>query len=403
MVRDLAAWLAHQEALHPEEIDLSLARVAEVAARMEVLPCATRTVLVAGTNGKGSTVTWLEAMLLAQGEQRVGTYTSPHIWRYNERIRIHGEPVSDEQLVAAFEAVEAARGDLPLTYFEFGTLAAFRIQRDAALDVAVLEVGLGGRLDATNVVDPDVCIITSIGLDHQDLLGPDREAIAKEKAGILRPGVTAIIAERDPPLALTRAAAVCDDHWIGDCFDGLELAAVAGDAVTADLMGAALHAYAQLVPEERWRIGRAREALIAAAPRARCELLPGTPSLLLDVGHDPTAAARLASLLTAREGDGRRIAVFGMLRGKDLEGYLDTLEPQVDAWIVCELATPRARPSEELVVALRARGAEVLSVAPDPATGLDEARSRLHQTRDLVLVIGSFHTVGGIPERDTLG
>ncbi|MEE4661273.1 MAG: Mur ligase family protein, partial [Halieaceae bacterium] len=289
--RSLDAWLDYLLTLHPRNIELGLERVASVAERLALLTPAPTVVTVAGTNGKGTTTTLVEALALHAGK-RVGVYTSPHLLRYNERIRVNGLPVDDRQIVAAFEVIEAARGAVPLTFFEFGTLAALQVFAAQPLDVVVLEVGLGGRLDATNIVDPDIAVITSIALDHQEWLGDTREAIGAEKAGILRTGVPAIIADRDPPDSVLQRAAELQcpverwsDRFQSPLQNGLRPENVFAALAVARRLG--IH------PGDA-----AAEVLAGVTVPGRLQRtsLQGRP-VVLDVAHNPHAAAHLANNL----------------------------------------------------------------------------------------------------------
>jgi dihydrofolate synthase / folylpolyglutamate synthase len=387
---------------------LGLERVNTVAEDMELLPAAPRIVLVGGTNGKGSVAT-LTAEILRACELRVGTYLSPHLWNYTERVQVAGADVAEAWLCEAFDAVELARDGVPLTYFEFGTLAALWVFREAALDVAVVEVGLGGRLDATNIVDPDVSVITNIGLDHQQLLGTTRDAIAREKAGILRLGGPAVIGERDPPPALSDAAQGADARWLGRDFDLTTEGSgwrytddtewslpgpLAPHAYLRDNAACAIAAARTLVPG--LGLQHVMDALAATALPGRCQRLPGRPELLLDVGHNPEAARALAGALADSGLPHPRVAVFGMLDDKDAAGYVEALAGQVDAWIVTEMPTPRASSAIALISVLQTRGQQVIARAPSPWDGLVAARDAAGPTGS-VLVLGSFHCAGAIP------
>ena len=297
---DLAAWLARLESLHPSAIELGLERVAAVAQRMALLPVAARVVTVAGTNGKGSTIAVLDA-ILRSGGVRTGCYTSPHLQRYNERVRIDGTEATDRQLVDAFQAVEWARDGTSLTYFEFGTLAALKLFQDAGVDCLLLEVGLGGRLDAVNIVDADLAVITSIALDHQDWLGDTREQIALEKAGILRPGCTAVCADPDPPASLLRQFAQlgCELHLLGREFEPLpDSGGLRGDNVAAALTSAALLG----IDVEALDLQRLLQQLGLEGRVQRARV--GGVTVWLDVAHNPAAAANLADAAAPLTGPG---------------------------------------------------------------------------------------------------
>ena len=409
MERTLAQWLEHQQAVHPKAIDMGLARVGEVARRLGLGKPARHVATVGGTNGKGSTVAFLEAMARAAG-LRVGAYTSPHLLRYNERVRIDGSEASDGALVAAFERIEAARADIPLTYFEYGTLAALLLFEAADLDLAILEVGLGGRLDATNLVDPDVAVITTVDLDHQDYLGEDRESIGAEKAGILRAGKPCVLAEKDPPSSVLRRAYAIgafairghSDYLVDDLGETgwrwrepgysidlppprMEAPAQRGNAAAAI---AALRALDLPVPDEALRTG-VREA---RAP-GRLQRLPGAPETVLDVAHNPQGARQLADWLAAHPKP--TVAVFSALADKDLGGISAPLAPWLLAWHLGPItdAGPRGLAVDELARRLAEHLPRDILF---PHRSLAEARAAAAAQAGpggRVLVFGSFHTV----------
>lgn len=410
---NLTQWLDYQQGLHTQSVDLGLDRVREVAARMGLGRPARRVITVAGTNGKGSTVAFLEAIARAAGH-RVAAYTSPHLRRYNERVRIDGAEVDDAALIAAFEAVEAARGATALTYFEFGTLAALWLFARESLDLAILEVGLGGRLDAVNLIDADVAIITTIALDHTEYLGPDRETIAREKAGVLRAGRPAIIAELDPPDSLLREAdrigapvlragrnfraRAAGDGWVLEDdrgaltlpWPGLRAPAQLGNAASAI---AALRALVPALPVSDDAI--AQGVAEARAP-GRMQLLPGPVDIVLDVAHNPQAAQQLAAWLRANRPRGANLAVFAALADKDVANEVAALMDQVDLWYLAGLASVggRGQPVEQLwqkVGSLLSRSLVMRHASV--AQALAAAR-KAAQPGDRIVVFGSFHTVG---------
>jgi dihydrofolate synthase/folylpolyglutamate synthase len=379
----LDAWLAHLEALHPRGaagIELGLDRVAAVKLRLcqrESCPV----VLVGGTNGKGSTCAMLERILLAAG-YRVGLYTSPHLLRYNERVRIDGAAVGDAELCQAFGRVEQARGDAALTYFEFGTLAAWEVFATAGLDAIILEVGLGGRLDATNVYDPDCAIVTGVDLDHMDFLGADREAIGREKAGIFRSGVAAICGDAQPPQSLVAYAQATGArlqlmgrdfgyqrqelqwlYWLragnGDVTrrGGLAFPALRGERQLANAACAlaALDALHQRLPVAMQDI---RRGLGEVELAGRFQVLPGRPAVVLDVAHNPQAARTLAANLGEMAFHRNTWAVFGMLADKDVDGVIGALRERVTHWLPCALEGVRAAGAAALADRLRAAGIE---------------------------------------------
>ncbi|GLQ46279.1 bifunctional folylpolyglutamate synthase/dihydrofolate synthase [Dyella lipolytica] len=364
----LAEWLDYQQHIHALGVDLGLDRVRAVWQRMGSPTLARRVVTVGGTNGKGSTVAFLEAMLTAAG-QRVGCYTSPHLMHYNERIRIAGVDAGDEALIDSFKRIELARGETSLTYFEFGTLAAFDLFARADLDVAVLEVGLGGRLDAVNLIDADAVVITTVDLDHVEWLGPDRDSIGREKAGIARSNRPAIVGELDPPHGLLDALALCGAHieragndfhveraahgWRWRHRDGTALAlpdpelAAPVQYANASAAIAAVHALQVIDAFELGRVAAASMHL-ASVP-ARLQSLGGDPALIVDVGHNPQAARALADWLDAEPG-GRVHAVYGALSDKDVGGVMTALGPRIAHWHLASLDqdTPRGLPAAVL-------------------------------------------------------
>ncbi len=411
--RSLGDWLAYLEQLHPTAIDMGLERAREVAVRLGLGRPARRIVTVTGTNGKGSTCAFIASLLHAQG-LKVGVYSSPHLLRYNERVQIDGEQASDEALCAAFAAVEAARDDVSLTYFEMGTLAAFWLFQRAGLDAAVLEVGLGGRLDAVNLVDADVSVVTNIGLDHSEWLGDSRDSVATEKAGIFRSGKPALCGDLHPPALLLDCAASLPAplylrgrdfdlaldahgwHWRGVSSAGepLELHDLPLLSLPVENAALAIQAFALLEPG--WQPERVADALLQTRVTGRLDRRTlrskgQNVPLLLDVGHNPHAASYLAESLAARPPTGRRLAVFGLLADKDLDGILDVLLPRVDGWAVAPLATPRSAPASDLHEALLRRGASV-SIHAGVAQAL-EAQLAQAEEGDEILLFGSFYCV----------
>ena len=411
--RSLQDWLEYLEQLHPVAIDMGLDRCRAVATRLGLTRPASQVVTVTGTNGKGSTCAFIAQMLAGQGKT-VGVYSSPHLLRYNERIRINGVDASDEALCQAFDVVEKARGSVSLTYFEMGTLAALWLFEREALDAVVLEVGLGGRLDAVNLVDADVAVVTNIGLDHAEWLGTTRESVAYEKAGIFRSEKPAVCGDCVPPESMLTSAKMSAVpllirgrdfdlvreatrwHWRGIDAGGrsIELRNLPMLTLPLENAASALQAFALL--GSPWEA----EQLIAALQRTRVAgrldrrsvCWRGVAlSLLLDVGHNPHAAAYLAGHLYRRPASGRRLAVFGLLADKDLAGVVGELTPVVDSWAVAPLATPRSRSAEELSGALMERGATVTI-----CTGISEALEQQCDEAlegDEILVFGSFYCV----------
>jgi dihydrofolate synthase / folylpolyglutamate synthase len=408
--KSLGEWLAYIERQHPQAIALGLDRVRTVADAMGLRRPARRVITVAGTNGKGSTVAFIEAIARAAG-WRVGGYTSPHVLVYNERVRIDGTDVDDATLVAGFEAVEAARGDTPLTYFEYGTLAALWCMQRASLDLAVLEVGLGGRLDAVNLVDPDVAVITTVDLDHQDWLGNDREVIGSEKAGIARPGKPLVLGEDDPPASvLARAYAIgasairvgCDYffepvdaatwRWreLGLTLD-LPMPTLAApvqmrNAATAI---AAVRALRKRVPREAYAQGIGAAGLPARLQSIPCDGI----DVRVDVAHNPQAARELARWLREAPVAGRTWAVFAALGDKDITGIVDAVAVEIDGWFTAALADvgPRALSLEAFLLRLAGTPAASAVACGSIAEALRSAVATA-RSGDRVIVFGSFHT-----------
>lgn len=411
--RSLADWLARLEQLHPSAIELGLDRVRQVKQALGLAPTFPL-IVVGGTNGKGSTCAFLEAILRAAGF-RTGLYTSPHLVHYNERVRIDGQPASDRALVAAFEQVDAARGDLSLTYFEVGTLGAMIQFVEAGVDVAILEVGLGGRLDAVNVFDADVAVVTSVDLDHMDYLGDTREKIGFEKAGIYRAGRPAICADVAPPASLLEhARRIAADlrcanrdfsiRQEADCWTyrgpdstwtDLPLPAMAGPYQLGNAAAAlaALEAVRTRVPVSGAAIC---QGLVDAHVPGRFQRIASAPEVILDVAHNPEAARALAAALRAQPVAGRTLAVVGMLADKDAAAVFSALAQEVDAWWTCRPDTPRAQTAETLAAILHAReeGAQV-RVQQEVIAALSEARNAAHED-DRILVFGSFYTVAAV-------
>ncbi len=400
----LATWLHYLEHLHTTEIELGLSRVCKVAAAMNVLKPAPTVFTVAGTNGKGTTCRVLETALMAAGF-KVGVYSSPHLIRYTERVRIQGEELPEACHTASFATIEAAREETSLTYFEFGTLSALLLFKQQDVDVVILEVGLGGRLDATNIVDADVAIITSIALDHTDWLGSDRESIGREKAGIFRGGKLAIVGEPDMPQSIADVAAEkganllrrgvdwdyqqTGSHWTFRDADG-ELSGLPFPQVplpNAATAIAALRACPLEMSEEALRI-----ALEQAALPGRFQIVSESPRVILDVAHNPHAASYLAGRLATLPQEGRVLAVIGMLHDKDIAGTLDCLAPVVNSWYCASLEGPRGASAEQLIHHL-GQGRQFNHVADAWHAALAEAAAE-----DTILVCGSFYTVTHVIE-----
>ena len=416
----LPEWLAMLETRHSEtQINMGLDRVQAVKARMQ-LAFTCPVIMVAGTNGKGSTCAMLESVLLRAG-YKVGLYIKPHFLDFNERARVQGELASDEQLVASFNAVEAVRGDTPLTYFEFTTLAILHLLSQANLDVAILEVGLGGRLDAVNVIDADVAIVTSVDIDHTEYLGDTREAIGFEKAGIFRPGKAAICSDPVPPQSLIdHAAAIGADLWLmgrdfnysGDKqqwnYGGREQRR--NSLAYPSLRGAnqILNATAVLAALEVLRLKlpvgaqEVRTGLVTVELPGRFQVLPGRPSVILDVAHNPHAAAALNQNLGNMGFHPYTYAVFGSMHDKDIDGVLAAMSEHVDHWCLTGLPSPRAATASELAAKVQIMledkpdsSEHTVSIFDDPAQAFANAMSRAGEN-DRIVVFGSFLTVAGV-------
>ncbi len=413
--RSLADWLAFIEAQHPTAIEMGLDRVRDVAARMGLGRPAPRVITVAGTNGKGSTVAFIEAIARAAG-WRVGTYTSPHLLAYNERVRIDGEDADDVSLVEAFDVIDTARGDVSLTYFEYGTLAALWLFERAALDLVVLEVGLGGRLDAVNIVDPDVAVITTVDLDHQDWLGSDRETIGAEKAGIARAWRPLVLGEDDPPSSvLGRAYAIGASTWrAGSDFfaeridatrwrwhevgfevelpmPALVAPAQLSNAATAIAALRALEAPEGVVAIDADAMARgvAEARIVGRLQRFERDGV----AVFVDIGHNPQAARELAAWLGALPDAARTSAVFAALGDKDVAGIATALQARVDGWYIAGLdeAGPRGIHVDAFAARLAGTAAAEGSRHADVAGALSAALQGA-QAGERVLVFGSFHT-----------
>ncbi|HMB42955.1 MAG TPA: bifunctional tetrahydrofolate synthase/dihydrofolate synthase [Luteimonas sp.] len=413
MKRSLEQWLDYQLLIHPKTIAMGLERVGAVAKRLHIGKPATHVITVAGTNGKGSTVAFIEAIARSEG-LKVGAYTSPHLLRYNERVRIDGADADDAALIDAFERIEQARGAdsadaIPLTYFEFGTLAALMLFEQAQLDLAILEVGLGGRLDATNIVDPDVAVVTTVDIDHQDYLGNDRESIGFEKAGILRAGKPAVFGEKDPPSSLLRRAyelgAVAirghSDYLIDQKEHGwrwhepgydLELPLPAVTAPAQLDNAAAAIAALRALPVEFSKAAIQRGIAAARVP-GRLQTIQSDPEIVVDVGHNPQAARQLAEWLRRHPKPTR--AVFSALADKDIEGIVGILVPHIEYWYLAGIddAGPRGMTGEALSERLASMlPADRRRAHADVADALRSARAAVANC-ERVLVFGSFHTV----------
>jgi dihydrofolate synthase/folylpolyglutamate synthase len=407
----LVDWLRWQETLHPRKIDLGLERVTEVAERIQVRQLPAQVITVAGTNGKGSTVTLLESILLSAG-YHVGAYTSPHLLRYNERIRINGREVDDADLCKAFDVIESHRNPHSLTYFEFGTLAALWIMQQKQPDIVLLEAGLGGRLDAVNMVDTDIAIITSIGIDHERWLGSDRDSIAMEKAGILRAGKPAVCSDPAPPQSLREAAATAGADWYcldeqfrfdrdGDIWDwsgpvtrheALPLPALTGAHQLRNASGVlmAVELLRDRFPVERKALDQGLQNVVLPG---RCQFLHGAREMVLDVAHNAQSAMQLAEVLEQNPTKGTTYAVLGMLQDKDVGEYTENLAAVVDHWCLAGLAGERGLQCGELLRRVSTGiNRDRISCFPDVAAAVRYA-IRASSAGDRIVICGSFHTV----------
>ena len=414
-MKTLQEWLDFCERLHPVTIDMGLDRVRAVADALQ-LRFACPVITVAGTNGKGSTCAMLEAILLEAG-YRTGVYTSPHLVHFEERCRLSGQSASAQALAEAFAAVDAARSEVSLTYFEFSTLAIFWLLSRAGLDAVILEVGLGGRLDAVNVVDTDCAVITSIDLDHMAILGHDRETIGREKAGIMRAGRPVVVSDPVPPQSvLDHAEAVGADLWRfgrdfnfsgdkqqwswagrGRRYSGMAYPALRGanQLVNASGVLAALDALRARVPVTAQAV---RNGLAMVELPGRFQIVPGQPVLVLDVAHNPHSVAALAENLDAMGFYPTTHAVFGAMADKDLHPMLERIAPLVDRWYFTDLPLPRAASAVDLQQAWQARNTRkdvAASVHADPQAALQAAVAAADPA-DRIVVFGSFYTVGGV-------
>ena len=414
-MKTLQEWLDFCERLHPVSIDMGLDRVRAVADRLSLhFECPVIT--VAGTNGKGSTCAMLEAILLQAG-YRTGVYTSPHLVHFEERCRLLGSSAAPEALAEAFAAVEAVRGEVSLTYFEFSTLAILWLMQRAGLDAVILEVGLGGRLDAVNIIDTDCAVITSIDLDHMAILGNTREAIGREKAGIMRAGRPVVVSDPMPPhTVIEYAQATGADLWLfgrdfnfsgdkqqwawagrGRRYSGMAYPALRGanQLVNASGVLAALESLRARIPVTAQAV---RNGLAMVELPGRFQIIPGEPVLVLDVAHNPHSVAALAENLDAMGFYPSTHAVFGAMADKDLQPMLQRMSPLIDRWYFTDLPLPRAAAASDLQQAWQVQNTRrdvSSSLHADPHSALQAAVSAADPA-DRIVVFGSFHTVGGV-------
>ena len=418
--KTLPQWLDYIEQLHPQAIALGLDRVEKVAQALGLTP-AFPVITVGGTNGKGSVCAMLEAILHCSG-YRVGCYTSPHLLRYNERVRISRAEASDADLARAFSAVESARGGVPLTYFEMGTLAAMWLFAESRVEVAVLEVGLGGRLDAVNIFDADCAVVTAVDIDHVDFLGADREAIGREKAGIFRGGRPAVCADPAPPASLALHAQMIGAQLLRAGIDfgvtvqdrqwqywgprgrrnalphpALRGASQLGNAAATITVLECLHERLPVTMND------IRAGLLQVDIPGRFQVLPGRPAVILDVAHNPQAARALADSLMAMGRNGRTLAVFAMLKDKDIAGVIAALKSSVTHWYIAGLGVPRGASAADLGRSLAGAGIEAVTACADVAAAYTQACDMAAEN-DRIVVFGSFYTVARVmPLRTSRG
>jgi dihydrofolate synthase / folylpolyglutamate synthase len=413
--RSLEQWLAYQSQVHPQAIDLGLDRLRQVQERLGWRQPNLPVITVAGTNGKGSVSGYCASIMKAAG-YRVGTFTSPHLRDYRERIRIHDALVGAEELVSAFERIEAARGGQSLTFFEFNTLAALLVFEAARLDAWVLEIGMGGRLDAVNVVDPDVAVVVSIGFDHQEYLGATLEAIAREKAGIFRQGRPAVLGSREMPAVVEELARSvgaplkrlgieysCIHEGSAWRYRGtrwnlarLPPPALLGDAQFANAATAiaALEEIAERLPVPAAAVAQGlKDVRLAARFQVIVPLRPATPTWILDVAHNPAAAQVLARNLRDTRSGGRTLAVCGILADKDASGVAAELRDCIDAWWCASTVGERGRSGAALAQIVASQVTAAIEVVDSPEAGCAAALAAAGPT-DRIVVFGSFHTVG---------
>ena len=418
-LRTLYEWLDYIERIHPNSIEMGLERVNQVKFNLN-LPLSFPIIAVSGTNGKGSVCSMLEA-ILSQAGYRVGCYTSPHLLRYNERIRIGQQEACDDELCKAFNIVEEARvnSNVPLTYFEFGTLAAMVLVFKARVDIAILEVGLGGRLDAVNIFDAECAVLTNIDYDHTEYLGDTREKIGFEKAGIFRSGKTAVCSDISPPASISQHAASIGanllligkhfgysvkesswDYWGGSnrCYS-LPYPAL-GDTShqlrNASACLAALDVVRDKLPVTTNNI---YQGLLKAGPPGRFQVLPGRPKVIFDVAHNLNAVHALRNSLSDMGGYQKTYAIFAMLNDKDIDGVVQALIPEINTWLITGISSSRGASSDEIVKALENAGVSKASGSiftfPDPVAAYVFA-CKQSTKNDRICVFGSFYVVGKV-------
>ncbi len=420
-LRTLYEWLDYIERIHPKSIEMGLERVNQVKFNLN-FPLSFPIITVSGTNGKGSVCSILEAILSHAG-YRVGCYTSPHLLRYNERIRIGQQEARDDELCKAFNIVEAARANsnVPLTYFEFGTLAAMELIIKAGVDIAILEVGLGGRLDAVNIFDAECAVLTNIDYDHTEYLGDTREKIGFEKAGIFRSGKTAVCSDISPPASISQHADSIGvklmligkhfgysvkksswDYWGGSnrhySLPYPALGNTSHQLRNASACLAALDVVRDTLPVTTNNI---YQGLLKAGLPGRFQVLPGRPRVIFDVAHNPNAVHALSNSLSDMGGYQKTYAVFAMLNDKDIDGVVQALIPEIDIWLVTGISSSRGASSDEIVKALENAGVSKVSGSiltfPDPVAAYVFA-CKQSTINDRICVFGSFYVVGKVME-----
>ncbi len=406
----LQDWLKWLESCHPSEIDLGLQRITQVAERMALSLAASKVITVAGTNGKGSCVATLNTLLLHAG-YKVGCFTSPHFLRYNERVLVNGQEATDQQLIQSFQKIQAAQKGISLTYFEFGTLAAIDIFQQSALDFVILEVGLGGRLDAVNIIDADIAVVTSIALDHQDWLGSDLEQIGREKAGIFRANAIAISAGLSPPDSIAKIAldvgsrfyqAGEDFHfveqsgamtWRGQSGDGrvMELSNLPVPNLPRESVAAAIQAIALAGIAVD---GMDLQAIASVTLPGRFQQLSiQGKSVILDVAHNPAAAAYLAEKLQQQTCSGVTYALIGIMADKDVTGVISSLQGAINSWYTVDLRqTPRAMAGDKVASIIKNLGSDDVTVSQSVSDVCRQLLTKM-TTDDRLIICGSFFTV----------
>ncbi len=412
--RSLADWLAWQESLHPKDIELGLERCRTVAARMQLLPVAYTEIVVAGTNGKGSTVAMLDSIYRMAG-YRVATYTSPHLLRYNERIKIDGECADDARICAAFERVEQARGDIPLTFFEFGTLAALAIFQDDTPDIAILEVGMGGRLDAVNIVDADVAVIATLDIDHIEWLGTTRDAIAREKAGIMRAGRPAVCSDPAAPATLIDSAVTLGARlellgqsfhfadkgetwtwWSTDTvLEGLPRPSLSGSYQLRNASGV-LKAVDVLQPRHPVSAAQIADALRSTVLRGRFQCVSGPVEVVLDVAHNAQAVEHFVATLKSLPAAPTTHVVLGMLGTKDRLSAMTSLAQVADHWYFATVNAAKAASAEELYATWRRLPRRAPAACHASVESAYRAAANTARPGDRIIAVGSFITVGEV-------